>query len=64
MEGGGGWAFDTTLNSRERKKTPVWIGLSYVAKKQKKLKHRLVELLAKADDYLEITQIIHAIKLT
>ena len=31
---------------------------------QKKLKHRLVELLAKADDYLEITQIIHAIKLT
>ena len=31
---------------------------------QKKLKHRLVELLAKADDYLEITQIIHEIKLT
>ena len=27
---------------------------------QKKLKHRDVELLAKADDYLEITQIIHA----
>ena len=31
---------------------------------QKKLKHRLVELLAKADDYLEITQIIHEMKLT
>ena len=28
----------------------------------KKLKHRLV--LAKADDYLEITQIIHEMKLT
>ena len=31
---------------------------------QKKLKHRLVELLEKADDYLEITQIINALKLT
>ena len=31
---------------------------------QKKLKHGLVGLLAKADDYLEITQIIHEMKLT
>ena len=31
---------------------------------QKKLKHRLVELLAKVDDYLEFTQIIHEMKLT
>ena len=31
---------------------------------QKNLKHKLVELLAKADDYLEITQTIHAVKLT
>ena len=31
---------------------------------RKKLKHRLVELLAKADDCLEITQIIHEMKLT
>ena len=31
---------------------------------QKKLKYRLVELLEKADDYLEITQIIYEMKLT
>lgn len=29
---------------------------------QKKLKHRLVQLLSKADDYLGISQIIHEIK--